>query len=292
MGSLEEYGKIGICPKFISHALRTANSVYIPLELCNCGSLDMYLREGQIFSEEGIRQVGFFIINVLKYFQENKKIHRNINPRHILVISEEKTGKIYFRLIGCQFLLDLATEVATTKVGSPEYSAPENDGQQEYSFPADIWSLGITLFELAVGALPSKIDPDYLLKLDKGESINFPHNATSSLSDCFCDLINCCVRKNPNERYTIAQLMEHPFFTRKPFTKIPPAIPKEKNPEFKPPKELDEEEQLKLIKNDFYEFMKYVIERDPIKQKKLKACLLYTSPSPRDLSTSRMPSSA
>ena len=109
-----------------------------------------------------------------------------------------------------------------TFVGTAEYVSPEVLGDKPAEFGADVWALGIMIYQMFFGKTPFKEKNNYLtfrkieqLKIDfeGGEKITIPDEAK--------DLISKILVKEPNKRlgggepgteYDIAHLKSHPFF--------------------------------------------------------------------------------
>ncbi len=91
----------------------------------------------------------------LRYLHGKRVLHRDIKPANILFNTADD-------LKLCDFGISKklrASEVSThSQTGSPHYAAPEVFDGQPYTFPADIWSLGITVLEM-YRRLPPKLEP-------------------------------------------------------------------------------------------------------------------------------------
>jgi serine/threonine protein kinase len=87
--------------------------------------------------------------------------------------------------------------------------APEVILRSSYSTPADIWSLGITCFELALGKPPrSNIHPMRVLFMIPQQD---PPKLEGEFSHEFRDFVALCLRKRARERPTAQELLSHPF---------------------------------------------------------------------------------
>lgn len=88
---------------------------------------------------------------------------------------------------------------------------------KQYGFPADVWSFGCLAYELMVGRPPflepGEAGSNFAVALVDKRIINFNNDLKfpPMMSDAARDLINKCLRKDPGERWTVKQLLKHPF---------------------------------------------------------------------------------
>jgi len=115
------------------------------MEVAERGSLDKWI--GQIHGDK-LLKIALGIIDGLTYVHSLKVIHRDIKPRNILMFgpSDDMIPKIAD--FGVSKLVETAV-VTLTRVGEELYMAPEVRVFGKHSgYPADIYSLALTLFEL------------------------------------------------------------------------------------------------------------------------------------------------
>ncbi|KAG9159914.1 hypothetical protein Leryth_005662 [Lithospermum erythrorhizon] len=150
------------------------------------------------------------IVQGLDYLHSLGIVHCDIKPSNILLA---KNGDVKIADFGCAKRVEICDRLVIS--GTPMFMAPEVILGEEQSYPADIWSLGCTIIEMASGCSPwshlmtTTTSPAYVLyKIAlSGESPNFPN----SLSDKAKDFLEKCLTSDPRQRWTAKQLLEHNF---------------------------------------------------------------------------------
>jgi mitogen-activated protein kinase kinase len=134
-------------------------AVYMCVEYMDGGSIDK-LYEGGV-SENILRKVTLSTIMGLKSLKDDHNIiHRDVKPTNILVNSKGQVKICDFGVSG-----NLVSSIAKTNIGCQSYMAPERiagGGMQQsgapsagtYSVQSDIWSLGLSVIECAMGRYP------------------------------------------------------------------------------------------------------------------------------------------
>lgn len=90
------------------------------------------------------------ILSGLNYLYDNHRImHRDIKPSNVLVNSRG-----YIKLCDFGVSGELVNSIADTFVGTSTYMAPERIQGAKYSIKSDVWSVGLTVMELAIGRFP------------------------------------------------------------------------------------------------------------------------------------------
>jgi serine/threonine protein kinase len=143
------------------------------------------------------------VLNGLKIIHKKHIIHRDIKPENILL--DGKTPKIADLGIGRMISPD---EMASTAVGTLFYMPPELLLGKPATFNVDIWSLGVTLYEMVTGEFPFginlKMPPGKIMVLITDPKIKpiFPHSI--KIPDNIKKIILKSMEKDPLKRYKTA----------------------------------------------------------------------------------------
>ncbi|XP_020586751.1 mitogen-activated protein kinase kinase kinase 1-like [Phalaenopsis equestris] len=186
------------------------SKLYIFLELVTQGSIaslyqKYHLRDTQVSSYT--RQ----ILNGLNYLHERDVVHRDIKCANILV---HANGSIKLADFGLAKEISKFNDLKSCK-GSVYWMAPEVvHPRKTYGRAADIWSLGCTVLEMLTRQIPyPNVEWQHAFyRIGRGDQPPIPNHLSSDAQD----FIRKCVQVDPNARPTAAQLLEHPFITRRP----------------------------------------------------------------------------
>ena len=146
------------------------------------------------------------LLQSIKFLHKNNIIHRDIKGNNILL---NEKGKIQLCDFGTSTMY--VSNRNLKKAGSSYWMSPEMCKGNEYNFPTDIWSLGITCIELAEGNPPySEVKSLIAMKTiakNPPQSLKNPEKFSKN----FNNFISLCLKINPNERGNIDQLINHDF---------------------------------------------------------------------------------
>jgi serine/threonine protein kinase len=129
---------------------------------------------------------------------ETPIIHRDLKPENILI---DKNGYVKVTDFGWSNYYNRDTAIPRTTVcGTLEYLPPEMVSEQGHHPSADVWCLGVLLFEMLVGYTPFKSqDRDRMLENIAAARPKFPLSFPRKAKELVCKIL----KKNPMERITI-----------------------------------------------------------------------------------------
>ncbi|XP_068789055.1 serine/threonine-protein kinase 3 isoform X5 [Struthio camelus] len=165
-------------------------------------------RSKEQLTEDEIATILKSTLKGLEYLHFMRKIHRDIKAGNILLNTEGHAKLADFGVAG-QLTDTMAKR--NTVIGTPFWMAPEVIQEIGYNCVADIWSLGITSIEMAEGKPPyADIHPMraiFMIPTNPPPTFRKPE----LWSDEFTDFVKKCLVKNPEQRATATQLLQHAF---------------------------------------------------------------------------------
>ncbi|KAI7202739.1 hypothetical protein D0864_14921 [Hortaea werneckii] len=207
---------------FYGAFMNDSGDVTMCMEYADCGSLDSISKSFGPIRVDILGKIAEAVLGGLKYlYLAHKIMHRDIKPSNVLVNSK---GQIKL----CDFGVssELENSVADTFVGTGMYMAPERIQGGAYTVKSDVWSVGLTLMELAIGKFPFSPSDDADEDdedaggpqgiLDLLQQIVLEPSPKLPKSDAFPqileDVIAKCLMKSPDERPTPQELYDNDPF--------------------------------------------------------------------------------
>ena len=186
----------------------------------NCYLLLQYIPKGSAFDlipKNGKKQQNMKLIaSVMKdlisaiYYLHNFQppiVHRDIKPENILL---DENTKAYLTDFGWSNYIR-NHRIRNTICGTPLYLPPEMVAESGHNEKADIWCIGVLLFELSTGRVPFGGNDYSTVKYNISRlNISWPSDIEPDIKD----LISKILKKNPNERLSIEKILSHSFFTK------------------------------------------------------------------------------
>lgn len=187
-------------------------SVSIALEYCECGSLFDILKKVKIIPEIILAKICLNILNGLDFLHsEKKQVHRDLKPSNICL---NANGQAKITDFGISRELKDSLKKCLSYVGTYTYMSPERIRAEPYSFKSDIWGLGLTLMECAIGRFPYP-QTNYYLEMIQYIATESPPQLPKDMSftNQFRDFLFLCINKDPKKRPTAKELKKHKWIT-------------------------------------------------------------------------------
>ncbi|KAL6252046.1 hypothetical protein P5V15_002174 [Pogonomyrmex californicus] len=142
-------------------AFCSEGEICICMEYMDGGSLDLIMKKAGRIPEAMISTITCAVLKGLSYLRDKHAImHRDVKPSNILVNSAGEIKICDFGVSG-----QLIDSMANSFVGTRSYMSPERLQGTHYSVQSDIWSLGVSLVEMAIGMYPIPPPDDKLLAI-------------------------------------------------------------------------------------------------------------------------------
>ncbi|XP_050212738.1 serine/threonine-protein kinase TIO [Mercurialis annua] len=169
------------------------------------GELFEILEDDKSLPEEQVQAIAKQLVTALHYLHSNRIIHRDMKPQNILIGAGSIVKLCDF---GFARAMSANTVVLRSIKGTPLYMAPELVREQPYNHTADLWSLGVILYELFVGQPPFYTNSVYaLIRHIVKDPVKYPDDMSPNFKSFLKGLLN----KVPQNRLTWPALLEHPF---------------------------------------------------------------------------------
>lgn len=173
---------------------------YIAMDFLTGENLQAYTKDDKRLPLAKVLDLGAQVAEALDYAHEHNVVHRDIKPANI--IYDASNGKVKVTDFGVACVTDTSKTRTGTILGSPSYMAPEQIEGKRIDGRADLFSLGVTLFELITGELPFVGEPVATLMY---RITNQPHPDIRSLRPglppCVKLIIDTALAKDPAKRF-------------------------------------------------------------------------------------------
>ena len=183
--------------------------VFLVLEFASGGTLFDYIQK-----REGLKEREAFIYFLqtclaVDFLHKKDIIHRDIKPENLLM---DKAKKLKLCDFGCSFqFLKNSPKIRKTYCGTVDYMAPEFFKRIPHGKPADIWALGVLVYEMVHAQPPFDTNSE-------GEKISLIQDCENQIiayrpgiSQEFKDLISFILRSDPKDRPTFDEIFDHPW---------------------------------------------------------------------------------
>lgn len=193
--------------------------VWIVMEYAQGGSVRTLMKastDGTI-EEKYVAVIIREVLFALSYLHKSGIIHRDLKAANILVTA---AGKVMICDFGVSALLVTASSKRNTLVGTPHWMAPEVAHGSSYDAKADIWSLGIMIYEMVKGSVPNSHIVDQHKLLQMIPRMKPPRLIEGEGSKELREFVAHCLRESPNDRLSADDLLKTKYM--KAIIKAPP----------------------------------------------------------------------
>ena len=185
----------------------TNNSIIFELEYCETDLMEYIKENGELRNNpEFFKNLIIILAKVLKMLQSKGIMHRDIKPQNIFLKNEEDLNSIKLGDFGCSIFIKDNT---SDPIGTILYSAPEIIQNFEYDEKCDLWSLGVTLYQLYFFSLPygTDVTTDIIMEAITDPENNFKFKKTNIPSIDF--LFEKLLKIEPEERMTYPEFFNY-----------------------------------------------------------------------------------
>ena len=175
------------------------NTYYIVLELIEGITLKKYIeRKGHLQYKEAV-SIAIQIANGMEAAHEHHIVHRDIKPQNIII---SKDGKVKVTDFGIARVATSTTTVASNAMGSVHYMSPEQARGGYLDERSDIYSFGITLFEMLTGQVPFDGDTTVAVAVHHiQDELEPPSEFISGIPISVDKIVQKCTNKKQDLRY-------------------------------------------------------------------------------------------
>ncbi|CAF1461389.1 unnamed protein product [Adineta ricciae] len=205
--------------KFLGISLENTHLVKIFMEYLPNGTIENLLLSFGPFHNDVLKKYTKQIVEGVAYLHKNNVVHRDIKGKNIMLDME---GNIKLIDFGCAKRLKKnqnthsLRQILKSMKGTANWMAPEVIAETGHGKKADIWSIGCTLCEMATGKPPWSFERNHvavLLMIVNGTKP--PADLPDSCPESAQNFFRLCLTRDPAQRPTATDLLNHPFLVSK-----------------------------------------------------------------------------
>jgi len=173
---------------------------YIAMDYLKGSNLLAYCKPDNLLPAKEVLQVLTKVANALEYAHIHNVVHRDVKPANILY--DRETGVLKVTDFGVACLTDSSKTKTGTILGSPSYMSPEQLAGMKVDGRSDLFSLGVTLYQMLTGELPfigeSLASLMYKIANEKHPDVRL---FRPDLPSCVSRIINKALAKEAEKRF-------------------------------------------------------------------------------------------
>jgi serine/threonine-protein kinase len=179
---------------------------FIAMEFLRGRDLVEHTRPDRLLPVATVIAIGEQVARALDYAHQRQVVHRDIKPANIMFDPDTRTVKV------TDFGIARITDASRTKtgmvLGTPSFMSPEQLAGQKVDGSSDLYSLGVTLFQLLTGTLPLRGDSMAALMYQiANQPAPDPRSLRPELPSALADILARALAKSPKERFASGKAM-------------------------------------------------------------------------------------
>ncbi|CAL7950760.1 unnamed protein product [Xylocopa violacea] len=203
------------CPRLVSlhQVFETSTEMVLVLELAPGGELQMILDRDEVPEERQVARLLKQILDGIAFLHSLNVAHLDIKPQNLVLTGEFPDCDVKLCDFGISRYISHGADIREI-LGTPDYVAPEVLNYEPISLATDMWSIGVLLYVLLTGCSPFGGDTkqETFCNISRCR-LDFPDDLFEDVSEEARDLMRKLMVKDPNERLTVTECLQHPWFT-------------------------------------------------------------------------------
>lgn len=194
----------------------TSEYFFLVTDLANGGELFERITQSpnNRLTPADTRSVLYNLLSAIEHLHRNGIVHRDIKAENILFTSRNSSARLLLLADFGHAQILAGGELAQGFGGTLSYLAPEVVLRKYYSFPVDIWAVGVLTYFMLCGYMPFDCDNDQETKdyIKEADYAFEPEEYWAEVPEVAKDFIDKCLRVKPEERMIAQDCLKHPFF--------------------------------------------------------------------------------
>jgi calcium/calmodulin-dependent protein kinase I len=184
------------------------------------GELFERIKSKGLYQEKNAAKVMTQFLSALAFMETKRIVHRDLKPENLILVSKGDDTNIQIADFGLASYMPSNSDLLYLRCGSPGYVAPEMLADNGYDCKSDVFSAGVICYVMLSGrpAFKGK-DVQEVLAANKKCEPDFPDKYWSTISPEAKDLVNKLLVKDPAQRISAKDALQHPWFSRD-FTEV------------------------------------------------------------------------
>ncbi|XP_071555569.1 uncharacterized protein [Temnothorax nylanderi] len=202
------------CSRLVSlhQVFETNTEMVLVLELAPGGELQMILDRDEVPEERQVARLLKQILDGIAFLHSLNVAHLDIKPQNLVLTGEFPDCDVKLCDFGISRYISHGADIREI-LGTPDYVAPEVLNYEPISLATDMWSVGVLLYVLLTGCSPFGGDTkqETFCNISRCR-LDFPDDLFEDVSEEARDLMRKLMVKDPNERLTVTECLQHPWF--------------------------------------------------------------------------------